>query len=163
MKHNYSYTLFSLCLAGYGLISPSLQAADTNFVKLLDNVIQYQPEQQIIKGIQEQHSASQSLSKSLLAGDIDVIIHHENDSLTDNDNYQNWQVGIEFPIWLSSQKNAQKRITSSYNQEVNAQQVYLRWLASNTLRKLAWQYKNAKIELDAAHSSLKESFTATES
>lgn len=76
-------------------------------MKLLDNIIQQQPEQQITKGIEEFHSANQSLSNSWISGDVDVIVRHKNDTLTDDDGYKDWEVGVEFPIWLPSQKNAQ--------------------------------------------------------
>jgi len=157
MKLKHSYNLFSICFISYGLISPSVLAADINYVKLLDNVIQHQPEQQVTKGIQEIYSANQSLSNSWISGDVDLIIHHENDALTDNDNYKNWQVGIEFPVWLPSQKNAQKQVTASYGQELSAQQNYLRWLASSNLRKLVWTQQKAKIEVEAARSTLQKS------
>ena len=157
MKLKHSYNLFSLCFISYGLISSFVHAADISYVKLLDNVIQHQPEQQIAKGIQEVHSANQLLSKSWISGDVDLIIRHENDAITDDDGYKDWEVGVEFPIWLPGQKNAQKQVTASYGQELSAQRSYLRWLASNSLRKLVWNHQTAKIEVEAARSALQKS------
>jgi len=159
MKLKHYSNLFFLCLIGYGVISPPVLSADRAYVKLLDNVIHHQPEQQIVKAIQEIHSANQVLSKSWISGDVDLIVHHENDTLTDSDQYKNWQVGVEFPIWLASQKNAQKQVTLSYGQELISQQVYLKWLASSTLRQLVWEYRNAKVEFDAAKSSLQKTLS----
>ncbi|WP_198263724.1 TolC family protein [sulfur-oxidizing endosymbiont of Gigantopelta aegis] len=147
--------IYSLTLLWLAPVPAS--AVSMDFVKLLDNIIAQQPEQQVRKGVQEVYNANKEFSDSWIAGDVDLIVHHENDSLTDNDNYQNWQVGVEFPLWLPSQKNAQKQIANSYGQEATAQQTYLRWLASDTLRKLVWRFQTAKIKVNAARSSLKKS------
>ncbi len=156
MKLKYSPKIVILSMTLLWLSPVSTFAVSMDFVKLLDNVVQQQPEQQITKGIEELHSANQSLSDSWISGDVDLIIHHENDAITDNDDYKNWQVGVEFPIWLPEQKKAQKQVAASYGQELSAQQNYLRWLASNNLRKLVWNHQTALIEVEAARSALKK-------
>ena len=100
MNLKYYFNAFTLSLIGLGLMPYSASAVSLDFVQLLDNVIQHQPEQQTTKGIAEVHSANQSLSDSWISGDVDLIVHHENDTLTDNNDYKNWEVGVEFPIWL---------------------------------------------------------------
>ncbi len=157
MKYKYSLKSFALSMIILWLPAASSYAVSMDFVKLLDNIIEQQPEQQITTGIQEIHSANQSLSNSWISGDVDLIIHHENDTLTDDDDYKNWQVGVEFPVWLPDQKNAQKQVTASYGQELSAQKSYLRWLASNNLRNLVWNHQTAKIEVEAARSALQKS------
>ncbi len=157
MKFKHPGKIFTLLTLSFGL-SPALSlAVSPDFVQLLDNITQLQPEQQITQSIQALHKTNQSYSDSWTAGDVDLIVHHENDALTGNEDYQNWQVGVEFPLWLPSQKNAQKQIAASYGQELSAQQTYLRWLASATLRKLVWRFQSARIELDAARSALEKS------
>ena len=132
-------------------------AAPAELVALLDKIIENQPEKQITQGIQEMHSTNQQYSDSWIAGDVNLVVHHENDTLTDNNDYKNWQAGVEFPVWLSSQKQAQKAITRSYGEQYSAHQLYLRWLASEQLRKLVWNYRTAEIEVDAARSALQKS------
>ncbi len=157
MTFKYSLKFFTLSIMSLWLLPGLSFAVSADFVKLLDNIIQQQPEQQITKGIEEIHSANQSLSNSWISGDVDVIVRHENDTLTDDDGYKDWEVGVEFPIWLPSQKNAQKQVTESYGEELSARQRYLRWQASNSLRKLVWNYQTAEIEVEAARSALKKS------
>jgi len=158
-KMNLMKSINVLMILGSSLIVTPISAlaASINFVELMDNVIQNQPQQQVKNSIKEIHAANQSLSDSWISGDADIIVHHENDALTDNDDYKNWQVGIEFPIWMPSQKSAQKQLTNSYSNEITAQDIYLRWLASETLRNLVWEYHIAKVEIDAARSALHKS------
>ncbi len=148
--------LFALLGISLALQPAGVFAVSAEFTQLLDNIIELQPEQQITQGIRAQHSSNQALSESWISGDVDFIIHHENDALTDNENFKNWQAGVEFPLWLPGQKNAQQQVAASYGQELTAQQIYLRWLASNNLRNLVWDFQNAKIELDAARSALQK-------
>jgi outer membrane protein, heavy metal efflux system len=153
-KYFYACTFSAITL---GLTPVSAIAASTNFVQLLDKVIEHQAEQQITQGFKEILTANQSVSKSWIASDIDLIVHHENDVITDNNNNQNWQLGAEFSLWLPSQKEAQRKITSSYQQQLSTQQTYLRWLASNTIREMVWNYKKAIIEAEATQSALDKS------
>ena len=139
------------------LLPVAAYSAPAELVALLDNIIENQPEQQITQGLQEMHSTNQQYSDSWIAGDVDLVVHHENDTLTDNDDYKNWQAGVEFPLWLSSQKQAQKTITRSYGEQLSAHQLYLRWLASEQLRKLVWNFRTAEIEVEAARSALQKS------
>ena len=139
------------------LLPAAAYSAPAELVALLDNIIKNQPEQQITQGLKEMHSTNQQYSDSWIAGDVDLVVHHENDTLTDNNDYKNWQVGVEFPLWLSSQKQAQKTITRSYGEQLSAHQLYLRWLASEQLRKLVWNYRTAEIEVEAARSALQKS------
>ncbi len=157
MKHTDSVKFMLNVIMGVCLWSEvTLSASIVDFETLLNNIIEQQPEQKIIEGVKELHSSNQNFSNSWVAGDVDLIVHHENDSMTDDEDYQNWQVGVEFPLWLPDQKEAQRQIANSYGREVSAQQVYLRWQASKILRDLAWNYKIASIEVEAAHSTLKK-------
>ena len=142
----------------FALLTPvTAYTASTEMVELLNTIIEKQPEQQIIQGLQEIHTSNQSYSNSWIAGDVDLVVHHENDTLTDNQDYKNWQVGVEFPVWMSGKKQAQKNIARSYGNQLSAHQSYLRWLASEQLRNLVWAYKSAQIEVNAARSALQKS------
>jgi outer membrane protein TolC len=147
----------SLPLAPINSYAVNDHTLSKQFVQLLDNVIEQQAEQQTTQAIRGLASSNQELADSWIPSDIDIIIHHENDTLTDNLDYQNWQVGAEFSVWLPSQKLAQQKVSNSYRNKIPAQQGYLKWLASNTLRQLVWSYKKALIEAKAMQSALSKS------
>ncbi|MFK5894974.1 MAG: TolC family protein [Pseudomonadota bacterium] len=153
---NYIYTCTFITIT-LGLFPVNSLATSKDLIQLLEKVIEQQPEQKITTGIKEIVSANQSISDSWISGDVDIIVHHENDSLTDNNKYQNWQLGAEFSILLPAQKDAQRKITNSYQQHLLAQKTYLRWLASNTLREMIWKYEKAIIEAQAIQSALHKS------
>lgn len=156
MKFSYSLNKMSPFLFLLYLFPAVAFANAIEYEKLLNNIIRQQPEQLVLKGIEELLSSNQTLSDSWISGDVNLIVHHENDALTDNEKYQNWQVGVEFPLWLPSQKNAQKQIAEKYSQELLAQKNYLQWLASKRLRTLVWNHRIAAIEVESAQSSLQK-------
>ena len=131
--------------------------AQPNFQQLMQAFIQRQPQQNVLSGLQTLQSAQQDQARSWIAGDVNVIVHHENDALTDNNDSQNWQVGAEFPIWLPSQKQGNNALAESYEQTVVVEQAYLNWLASGKLRELMWNYQIALAELKNAQESIKTS------
>ena len=156
MRLHLSITPYALLLAGLGLLPASVLAVSDDFIALLDNIVERQPEQQILQGIEAQHNANRRYANSLIAGDIELVLHHENDRLTGNEEATNWQLGVEFPIWLASQKSSQKQLSQGYSQELGARQHYLKWRASDLLRRLVWRYHSAQIEVDAALSALQK-------
>jgi len=156
---NLKHPIFAVSLAAIGIsLSPvNVFAINNDFAQLLDNVMLRQPEQQTIAGIQELQTANNFLSESWISGDVDLLVHHENDVLSDNEHIQNWQVGLEFPIWLGTQKNAQRKLSASFQQQVPAHQNYFKWLASGTLRQLIWKFRKAITEVESAQSALLKS------
>ncbi|NPA71955.1 MAG: TolC family protein [Gammaproteobacteria bacterium] len=141
----------------FGLVASQAMAASSEYIQLLEPIQQHQPEQMTAQAIETLQAANQSLSSSWLAGDLSLNIHHENDALTGAESAQTWALGAEFPVWLPSQKAALEGLSNGYQSQLRAQSGYLSWLASSTLRGLAWEAKKATIEVDLAASALEQS------
>ncbi|WP_157760527.1 TolC family protein [Thiomicrorhabdus arctica] len=161
---SYTHTLHRLSrFAGLSLsmlalgFSANASAASTAYIELLQQVEQQQPEKITVAGIQAVQAANQSLSKSWIAGDITLKLHHETDRFTGSQETQVWAAGAEFPVWLPSHKEALAGLSSSYQQQFTAQSSYLTWLASGKLRQLAWDYKKATIKVIAAQKAVEQS------
>jgi cobalt-zinc-cadmium efflux system outer membrane protein len=157
-----SSTLVTALGLSLSLTIPQAFSASNSYLNLLETVSQQQPEQLTAAGLQSLQTANQSLANSWLAGDVSLKVHHENDAMTGNEEIQNWAVGAEFPVWYPSQLQALEGLSSSYQQQVSSQSAYLTWLASSTLRSLAWTYKKATIELGLAQSTLQQSVSLQE-
>lgn len=155
--HNLSWFAgLSLSVVALGF-SANANAVSTDYVELLQQIEQQQPEKITVAGIQAVQAANKSLSQSWIAGDVTLKLHHETDRFTGNQETEKWAVGAEFPIWLPGHKDALEGLSSSYQQQGSVQSSYLTWLASGKLRQLAWDYKKASIEVIAAQAALKQS------
>jgi len=149
--------LTSITILGVSLSSSTVWAGYPALPELLANILLKQPEQKLLQGFKDIQNAQYSLSQNWLGGDVDVIVNHENDALTDNEKVKNWQLGVEFPIALSRQRQAEQLVGTAYNQYISSQQNYLKWLASAKLRDLLWQYKISQIQTSAAQNALLKS------
>lgn len=162
-------TLRTSILSLTALFAISLQpvlasdASQPTFSELLQAYIQQQPQQQTLSALQNVQQAQKDQAGGWIAGDINVVVHHENDALTDDNNAQNWQVGAEFPVWLPSQKQGLSDLAEVYQQNLPVEQAYLNWQASGILRQLIWDYQIASAKLAIAQQTLTTSEQLLES
>ena len=138
-------------------------ASQPTFSDLLQAYIQQQPQQQTLSALQNVQQAQKDQASGWIAGDINVVVHHENDALTDDNNAQNWQVGAEFPVWLPSQKQGLSDLAEVYQQNLPVEQAYLNWQASGILRQLIWDFQIASAKLAIAQQTLTTSEQLLES
>jgi len=137
-------------------VSTSMHSTPT-FEQLLNAYRKQQPLQKTLSGFRQLQSAQQAQAKSWIAGDVNVMVHHETDALTDDKDTQNWQVGAEFPVWLPSQKQGVSELAEVYQENLSIEQAYLNWLASGALRQLIWDYQTALAEVQIAEQTLQTS------
>ncbi|MEA3404758.1 MAG: TolC family protein [Pseudomonadota bacterium] len=131
--------------------------AAPSFQQLLKAYIKNQPQQLTLKGLQQLQQAQKEQADSWIAGDVNVVLHHETDALTDDNDSQNWQVGAALPIRLPSQRNTMSDLAEVYQQRLPVETQYLNWLASEQLRQLIWALQTAQVEVEMAERSLSTS------
>ena len=127
------------------------------FKQLMSGYRKNQPQQITLSGFQQLHSAQQEQADSWIAGDVNLVVHHENDALIDDNDTQNWQVGAEFPVWLPSQKQGASELAEAYQSNFVIEQAYLNWLASGAIRELIWDYQTALADVKIAQQTLETS------
>lgn len=130
------------------------QTGKPSFDQLLQGYIQQQPQQKTLAGLQQLQAAQKNQANSWIAGDVNLIVHHENDALTDSNDSNNWEVGVQFPIWLPSQKQGATELANISYQNLPIEQAYLNWLASGALRQLLWEYQVAQAEVEVTQDAL---------
>ncbi|HHT00659.1 MAG TPA: hypothetical protein ENK73_07370 [Thiomicrospira sp.] len=131
--------------------------ATPSFTQLLEAYKKNQPQQLTLNGIQQLHKAQKDQATSWVAGDVNVVLHHETDALTGDNENQNWQVGAEFPIRLPSQKTTMSELVELSEQRLPIETQYLNWLASEQLRQLMWTLKTAQVEVQIVEERLSTS------
>lgn len=165
LKKTFRKSILSLTVL-FAFSIPPVSANDASqptFTDLLQAYTQQQPQQQTLSGLQALQQAQKKQSNGWIAGDINMVLHHENDALTDDNDAQNWQVGAEFPIWLPSQKQGLSDLADVYQQSFPIEQAYLSWQASGILRQLIWDYQIASAEFAIAQQTLTTSKQLLES
>jgi outer membrane protein TolC len=99
---------------------------------------------------QRLQQANKTLSESLFAEPATASISHFNDAIGSGDGYQEWEGGVDLPLWLPGQQQAQQLLSETIIEQLPAYQAQLRLQASGEVRELIWQVKLAEAELEQA-------------
>lgn len=99
---------------------------------------------------QRLQQANKTLSESLFAEPATASISHFNDAIGSGDGYQEWEGGVDLPLWLPGQQQAQQLLSETIIEQLPAYQAKLRLQASGEVRELIWQVKLAEAELEQA-------------
>ena len=94
--------------------------------------------------------ANDALTDSLFAQPATANLNHFNDAIGSGDGFQEWEGGIDMPLWLPGQKQAQQSLSQQLMAELPAYQARLQLQASAEVRQLVWQVKLAEAELEQA-------------
>lgn len=119
-----------------------------SFEQLLQAYTERQPQQLTLSGFKQLQQAKQDQANSWMAGDVNLVVHHENGNVMDDNDSQNWQVGAAFPVRLPSQKKAMADLAETSQQNLSIETKYLQWLASKQIRQLIWEVKSAQTQLE---------------
>ena len=125
--------------------------------ELLPRVVEKLPEIQQLSGLAALSNANLEAANSLLAGEVEFNLKHENDHLSGRQGLSSWEGGVTLPIWWSGQSNRHAEVGTGYQQQTQTQQAHLSLLASKQLRQLVWQAHKADERLKFAKRNLKQS------
>jgi len=153
MKTLRAFSFVSLFSAGFVL---SLPAHAATYSDLLKNVLANQPEQATLQGYDVLESSASESKNSWFSGNTNLIIAHENDSLTGDLDKQKWQIGAEVPLWLPGQRQSQKNLAVGFGELNTSQASVLKLQASALLRDLVWQYRQAQVKAEIAQQSVEQ-------
>lgn len=94
--------------------------------------------------------ANEAVSTSLFAEPATANLSHFNDAVGSSDGFQEWEGGVDLPLWLPGQKQKQQALSGSIAAELPAYQQRLKLQASGEVRHLLWQVKLAEAQLEQA-------------
>lgn len=94
--------------------------------------------------------ANDALSDSLFAQPATANLNHFSDAIGSGDGFQEWEGGIDMPLWLPGQKQAQQSLSNRLMAQLPAYQARLQLQASAEVRQLVWQVKLAEADLEQA-------------
>lgn len=94
--------------------------------------------------------AYQTQANALFAGDPSYNITYRSDQLDSNQGYREFEGSLDFPIWMSGQKNARYKLGSSIASRAKAEQKLLAWEISGVVLEKAWALRIAQMEVEQA-------------
>ena len=127
-------------------VTPSLSLHD-----VVEITRQRNPKIDVIKARLAHADAQLKSTDSLWSSDPSFSINNYNDVIMSNNGLQEWEAGVEMPIWLPGQKTARQKTAQMELQAVNASASVLELELAGVVRELLWS-----IALSQNHVSLAE-------
>lgn len=94
--------------------------------------------------------ANDAVSSTLFAAPATANLTHFNDAIGSSDGFQEWEGGIDLPLWLPGQKQKQQALSDKLAAELPAYQQQLKLQASAEVRRVLWQVKLAEARVQQA-------------
>ncbi len=130
--------------------SPLLISADLSLHDIVEKTYQRNPRLEVMQARLKHVKALNISSQSLWASDPAFSVNHYNDVLTGSDGLQEWEVGMELPLWLPGQKAARQKTTEQRRSVVNALEPALKLEIAGIVRELLWSIALTKNRMSVA-------------
>ena len=125
-------------------------SADLTLHEVVEKTWQRNPRIQVIQARLKHLEALEKKATSLIADDPRFSVNHYNDLLMNDDGLQEWEVGLEIPLWLPGQKYAQQKSIEQRRNEVTVSQSAIKLQLAGIVRELLWQIALNKNSLEIA-------------
>ncbi len=127
------------------LISDNLTLHD-----IVEKTYQRNPRIEVMQARLKHVDALDNQSKSMWAADPSIKVNHYNDVLTGSNGLQEWEVGMELPIWLPGQKDAHQKTLTQQRSSVDASEPALKLEIAGIVRELVWNIALTKNRMEVA-------------
>ncbi len=106
---------------------------------LVDKALARSPNLQVLEARLNEAHALQRQAESFWAGDLAIGLRHNNDGFMDQEGLQEWEWGIELPLWLPGQKRARERVAEQAGQAAENASVALKLIVAGLVREAVWE------------------------
>ena len=117
------------------------------------------PELALSDAMQQEGQAIRRQASSLLAGDPSFMLRHENDAVTGDDGYRQWEGGLEMPIWLPGQRDRRGKVADAAESGAEAVKKLQMWRVAGEIRELLWSLYIAESERSLARQAFESAKT----
>ncbi|MCB1874778.1 MAG: TolC family protein [Chromatiales bacterium] len=149
------HALRTLAFAGWvGLVLPAnaavVESPTLTLGEVIDHIVQRRGSDRLVQARLNQADAQSAAADSLLAGAPAISLRYQNDTLGSDDGLQEWETGLELPLWNPGQREARRGLAEGTRSDANAQNQTLRWEIAGQLRDRLWAWELAELRADLA-------------
>jgi outer membrane protein TolC len=126
------------------------RSASVTLDMLMQHVYEKLPARAGEQAYQQQQQATDALVSTPFASPVTVNVNAYNDALLGGDGAQEWEGGVELPLWLPGQKQAMRLLSDKFAAELPAYQQKLKLDASSRVRTLLWDVMQAETNVKQA-------------
>jgi outer membrane protein TolC len=134
----------SATLAGENALSRS---QDVDLSTLANTVYEAHPAQLNNAVYSQRIIAYQSQSTAYFPKPAVINLQHKNDVVGSSDGFQEWEAGVEFPLWEQGQQAQYNEYAEQLSKSLPAYQQQLKLVASGLVRESVWGLMHAEIAI----------------
>ncbi len=112
--------------------------ADLTLHGVIDATYQRSPQRHVLAARINEADALRAQADSLFAADPAVFALNQNDEIMGADGRQEWEWGVEMPLWLPGQKAARRAVAAQSATAVAASEQALMLTVAGVVRSLVW-------------------------
>ena len=157
MKSTIISLIIGLCLSRSVLAASDHQhetalpsSVNLSLREVVEKTYERNPQLEVIKARLNHSEALIKSAEGLWASDPSMNISHYNDELIDSDGLQEWEIGMELPLWLPGQKVARQKTVKLQRLAINASEPALKLEIAGIVRELLWHIALTKNRMTIA-------------
>ena len=145
-----SISTMVLAEADHNHESPLATSADLTLHDVVEKTYQRNPQLEVMQAQLKHVDALSKNTQSLWADDLSFNVSHYNDLIMDSDGLQEWEVGMDLPLWLPGQKAARHKTVEQQRSAVNASEPALKLQLAGIVREVLWNIELSKNQMTVA-------------
>lgn len=118
--------------------------------ELVDRALARTPERFELASQAELASAWELKASSWLSNAPALFLRYQTDRFNQNDNLEEYEAGLELPLWRWGEKTATAALAHHLERETDTTTAKLRWEITGALRRGLWAVAQAEVDLDWA-------------
>lgn len=157
MKINTTSLILALCLPSLATAEPSHDhesplavSSDLTLHEVVEKAYQRNPQLEVMQARLKHVDALGKSARSLWSDDPAFSVSHYNDLIIDNSGLQEWEVGMDLPLWLPGQKAARQKTVDQQRLLVNASEPALKLQLAGIVREMLWNIELRKNQMTVA-------------
>ncbi len=127
--------------------SPLTISAGLSLHEVVEMTYQRNPQLEVMQARLKHVDALSKTTQSLWSSDPAFTVSHYNDLIIDNDGLQEWEVGMDLPLWLPGQKAARQKTIDQQRSVVNASEPALKLQLAGIVREILWNIELSKNQM----------------
>ncbi|MBV1952231.1 MAG: TolC family protein [Cycloclasticus sp.] len=130
--------------------APLITSAELSLHEVVEKTFQRNPQLAVLQARLQHADALRNKAQSLWADDPSFTLSHYSDRTHAREGLQEWEAGLDLPLWLPGQRDARRKTSERQHQYVNASESALKLHLAGIVREILWDISLSKNEMTVA-------------
>jgi len=130
--------------------SPLIISADLSLNEVVEKTFQRNPQLAVLQARLQHAEALSNKAQSLWADDPSVSVSHYSDRVHASEGLQEWEAGVDLPLWLPGQRDARRHSSERQRQLVGSSESALKLHLAGIVREILWDISLSKNVMSVA-------------